>query len=115
MNGFGAGEESRTKRCNQGRVHPDSCKVYLNVTTTIKGLLLYVSLFSKSFFQPQCFACVKSSAAIFGLLENPKRNLKEMHRINVNLYNRDLQSWSKVVGAMLTEYEITRYCFTSRL
>ena len=27
----------------------------------------------------------------------------------------DLQSWSKVVGTMLTEYEITSYCFTSRL
>ena len=26
-----------------------------------------------------------------------------------------LQSWSKAVGTMLTEYEITSYCFTSRL
>ena len=26
-----------------------------------------------------------------------------------------LQAWSKVVGTMLTEYEITSYCFTSRL
>ena len=27
----------------------------------------------------------------------------------------ELQSWPKVVGTMLTEYEFTSYCFTSRL
>ena len=31
------------------------------------------------------------------------------------LDGRELQSRSKVVGTMLTEYEITSYCFTSRL
>ena len=30
-------------------------------------------------------------------------------------YGLNLQSWPKVVGTMLTEYEITSYCFTSRL